>query len=156
TSVHVEPTEALKKALEIFNDVPQGEKILHFVSDFRDSDWNSGPGVEELNRTVDRLTEAGIHLSLIDTAHPYRTGSRQVALNHDNLAITDLRCETHVAAEGLDTEFTVVVQNYSSTEKQSFLKVFVDGQEDFRATRPIRVGPNAALAEKFTLVLIKK
>jgi hypothetical protein len=156
SSVHVAPVEALKKALEIFNDVPRGQKVLHFVSDFRDGDWNSGPGVEELNRTVDRLTEAGIHLSLIDAAHPYRAAARQVALNHDNLAVLDLRCETHVAAEGLDTEFTVAVKNFSSTEKQTFLKVFVDGQEEFRATRPIRLGPDERKEEKFTLVLVKK
>ncbi len=156
TAVHVEPVEALKKGLEIFNDVPQGQKILHFVSDFRDTDWNSGPGVEGLNQAVDRLTEAGIHLSLIDTAHPYRASSRQVALNHDNLAVLDLRCETHVAAEGLDTEFTVVLKNFSSAEKQSFLKVYVDGQEEFRATRPVRLGPDELKEEKFTLVLVKK
>jgi hypothetical protein len=155
-SVHVAPVEALKKALEIFNDVARGQKVLHFVSDFRDGDWNSGPGVEELNQTINKLTEQGIHLSLIDTAHPYRAAARQLALNHDNLAIMDLRCETHVAAEGLDTEFTVVIKNFSSTEKQSFLKVFVDGQEEFRATRPLRLAPDELKEEKFTLVLVKK
>ncbi len=156
SSVHVDPVEALKKGLEIFNDIPQGQKILHFVSDFRTSDWENGPGVEELNHVVDKLTEAGIHLSLIDVAHPYRAPSRQTALNHDNLAIVDLRCETHVAAEGLNTEFTVVIKNFSSTEKESHLRVFMDGQEDFRGTRDVRLGPDELREEKFTLVLIKK
>ena len=116
--------------------MPQGQKILHFVSDFRDLDW-SGPGAEELSKAVDKLVDSGIHLSLIDTAHPYRGATRQVALHHDNLAITDLHAEARVVAEGVETEFSVTIRNYSSSDKKTFLHVKVDGKEAFAGSRPI-------------------
>jgi hypothetical protein len=156
-SIHVDPLVAIDKGQKFFNDVAQGQKILHLVSDFRDGDWAAGPGVEDLNRAVDRLTESGVHLSLIDAAHPYRSAARQVALHHDNLAIVDLRCESHVVAEGLDVDFVVVMENFGSESKKTFLKVKVDGQEDYRATRPIDgIAPGKRHEEKFTLTLAKK
>jgi hypothetical protein len=157
TALHTAPVQALEKALTVFNDIPQGQKILHFVSDFRATDWSTGAGVEALNQAVTRLTEAGIHLSLIDAAHPYRSPSRQVVLHHDNWAITDFRCETHVAVENVDTDFTVVIQNYGASDKPRFLKVYVDGAEDFRATRQLAgIAPGDRREERFTLNLLKK
>ncbi len=134
----------------------QGQKILHLVSDFRDLDW-SGPGGEELNKAIEKLVESGIHLSLIDTAHPYRGQTRQVALHHDNLAITDLRSEARVAAEGVETEFSVTIQNFSSSDKKTFLHVKVDGKEAFAGSRPIdRIPADGSVTEKFTLLFAKK
>src|SRR6185437_14117226 len=43
SALHIDPIEAVNKAQTLFNDVPQGQKILHFVSDIRDLDWG-GPG----------------------------------------------------------------------------------------------------------------
>src|SRR6516162_9176332 len=103
---HIDPVKAIEKGKAIFNTVQQGQKVLHFVSDFRETDWVIGPGVENLNQTVDRLLADGVHLSLIDAAAPARGKTRKVALNHDNLAITDLKAEARVAAEGVPLQFT--------------------------------------------------
>jgi hypothetical protein len=156
SAVHVDPVEGVNKAQVLFNDVPQGQKILHLVGDFRDVDW-SGPGAEELNKAVEKLVESGVHLSLIDTAHPYRGSTRNVALHHDNLAITDLHAEARVLAEGVETEFSVTIRNYSSSDKRTFLHVMVDGKEAFAGSRPIeRIPADDSVTEKFTLIFAKK
>ncbi|HTU19548.1 MAG TPA: BatA domain-containing protein [Gemmataceae bacterium] len=167
SAMHIDPIEAIEKAQSLFNEVTQedkalfksvvqGQKILHFVSDFRDLDW-SGPGAEELSKAVDKLVDSGIHLSLIDTAHPYRGATRQVALHHDNLAITDLHAEARVIAEGVETEFSVTIRNYSSSDKKTFLHVKVDGKEAFAGSRPIeRIPAEDSVTEKFTLIFAKK
>ncbi|HEY7327459.1 MAG TPA: BatA domain-containing protein [Gemmataceae bacterium] len=157
-ALHIDPIAAINKAQTLFNDVAQGLKILHLVSDFRDVDW-SGPGAEELNKSIERLVESGIHLSLIDTAHPYRGTARQVALHHDNLAITDLHAESRVVAEGVETEFSVTIRNYSSSDKKTFLHVKVDGDvnKGFAGSRPVdRIPADDSVTEKFTLIFAKK
>ena len=80
-----------------------------------------------------------------------------MALHHDNLAITDLRSEARVAAEGVETEFSVTVQNFSSNDRKTFLHVKVDGKEDFAGSRPIdRIPADGSVTEKFTLIFAKK
>jgi len=169
TALHIDPVEGIEKARTLFNDVQQGQnilhnkvrqgqKILHFVSDFRDLDW-SGPGAEELTKAVDKLVESGAHLSLIDTAHPYRGQTRQMALHHDNLAITDLHSEARVVAEGVETEFSVTIRNYSSSDKKTFLRIRVDGDEKkgYAGSHPIdRIPADDSVTEKFTLIFAKK
>ena len=156
TSLHIDPIAGIEKGRTLFNDVQQGQKILHFVSDFRDLDW-SGPGGEELTKAVDKLIESGAHLSLIDTAHPYRGQTRQMALHHDNLAITDLHSEARVVAEGVETEFSVTIRNYSASDKKTFLRVKKDGKEDYAGSRPIdRIPADDSVTEKFTLIFAKK
>ena len=158
SALHVDPIEGIHKGQMLFNDIAQGQKILHLVSDFRDGDW-SGPGAEELNKAIEKLVESGIHLSLIDTAHPYRGPSRQVALHHDNLAITDLHAESRVVAEGVETEFSVTIRNFSSSDKKTFLHIKVDGdvRKGFSGSRPIdRVPADDSVTEKFTLIFAKK
>ena len=158
TSLHLDPREGVNKAQELFNDVPQGQKILHLVSDFRDYDW-SGPGAEELSKAIEKLVESGIHLSLIDTAHPYRGQTRQMALHHDNLAITDLHAEARVVAEAVETEFSVTIRNYSSSDKKTFLRIRVDGDEKkgYAGSKPIdRIPADDSITEKFTLIFAKK
>jgi hypothetical protein len=155
-ALHSDPVEAINKAQTLFNDVSQGQKILHFVSDFRDFDW-SGPGAEDLNKAVEKLVESGVHLSLIDAAHPFRGQTRQVAPYHDNLAVTDLHAEARVIAEGVETEFSVTIRNYSSSDKKTFLHVKVDGKEAFAGSRPIeRIPADDSITEKFTLIFAKK
>jgi len=157
-ALHIDPVVGIIKGQEFFNDVAQGQKILHLVSDFRDVDW-SGPNAEEMNKAIEKLVESGIHLSLIDTAHPYRGPARQVALHHDNLAITDLHAESRVVAEGVETEFSVTIRNYSSSDKKTFLHVKVDGDvnKGFAGSRPIdRVPADDSVTEKFTLIFAKK
>jgi hypothetical protein len=167
SALHIDPIEAINKAQTLFNEVTQedkalfkgvvpGQKILHFVSDFRDLDW-SGPGGEELNKAVEKLVNSGIHLSLIDTAHPYRGATRKVVLHHDNLAITDLHAEARVIAEGIETEFSVTIRNYSSSDKKTFLNVKVDGKKTFAGSKSIeRIPADDSITEKFTLIFAKK
>src|SRR5579884_3812560 len=157
-ALHIDPVVGIIKGQEFFNDVAQGQKILHLVSDFRDVDW-SGPNAEEMNKAIEKLVESGIHLSLIDTAHPYRGPAPQVALHHDNLAITDLHAESRVVAEGVETKFSVTIRNYSSSDKKTFLHVKVDGDvnKGFAGSRPIdRVPADDSVTEKFTLIFAKK
>jgi len=158
SAMHIEPIEGVNKAQELFNDVPQGQKILHLVSDFRDLDW-SGSGALELNKAIEKLVDAGIHLSLIDTAHPYRGSNRQVALHHDNLAITDFHAESRVVAEGVETEFSVTIRNYSSSDKKTFLHIKVDGDvnKGYAGSRPVdRIPADDSETVKFTLIFAKK
>jgi len=158
SALHIDLLKGIQKAHLLFNDVPQGQKILHLVSDFRDVDW-SGPGAEELNKAIEQLVESGIHLSLIDTAHPYRGPSRQIVPHHDNLAITDLHAESRVVAEGVETEFSVTIRNYSSSDKKTFLHIKVDGDvnKGFAGSRPIeRIPADDSVTEKFTLIFAKK
>lgn len=158
SALHIDPLKGIDKAQTLFNDVAQGQKILHLVGDFRDVDW-SGPGAEELNKSIEKMVESGIHLSLIDTAHPYRGSGRQVVLHHDNLAITDLHAESRVVAEGVETEFSVTIRNYSSSDKKTFLHIKVDGDANkgFAGSRPIeRIPADDSVTEKFTLIFAKK
>jgi hypothetical protein len=157
TLMHVDPIEAVQKAQNYFNDVKKGQKILHLVSDFREGDWATGAGVEKLTESIEKLLDNKTHLSLIDTAAPYRAQTRQVAVGHDNLSIVDLKAERRVAAEGVPIEFTVTIENFSSSDAKTFLTVRVDGQEDFAASQPIEKLPASQRTEhKFTLLFAKK
>jgi hypothetical protein len=159
TALHIDPVAAVERAREFFTDkqYANAQKVLHFVGDFRDTDWGTGPGVEKLNEAVDRLLDAGVNLSLIDTAHPYRSETKGVAIDHGNLALTDLRAEARTAAAGVPVEFTATVQNFGSAEKKPFLKVRVDGVEDFGASQPVNAVPPGERREvKFRVLFAKK
>jgi hypothetical protein len=157
TSLHVDPLAAVLKAREFFKSVPDGKKILHIVSDFRESDWVTGSGVEKLTEAIDGLLADGINLSLLDSAFPSRSETRGLPQNHDNLAIVDLKADTRVAAEGVPVEFTVTIENFSPSEKKSFLKVYVDGVESPGALQPLDgLAPFRKTEKKFTLLFSKK
>ena len=157
TMLHVDPVQGIKKGMVIFNAVPQGQKILHLVGDFRETDWAKGSQLEELNAQVGKLLEAGINLSLLDTAHPFRSETKDVLLNHDNLAIVDFRAESRMAAEGVPIEFTVKIQNFGPKDEKNFLHVYIDGVKDFTASVPLDNLPaNTVFEQKFTLLFQKK
>jgi hypothetical protein len=158
-AVHVDPLPAVAKAREVFGQDKEGRQhVLHFVGDFRDIDWSAGPGVEKLSEEVDRLLDSGANLSLIDSAHPFRRETKGVALDHGNLAILDLRAETRMAAEAVPVEFTATIANYSSAAATPFLKVSVEGAQDFGASRPVDkpIEPGAVVKQKFQLLFAKK
>ena len=68
-----------------------------------------------------------------------------------------MRAETRIVAEGVPVEFTVTLRNYSPAAKKTFLKVYVDGTQDFTASKPTdSIGANGAREERFTLLLEKK
>ncbi len=155
TALHLNPTAGVVKAKELFEDAHQNKRVLHLVSDFRESDWVVGPDAKALNEEVDRLVESGANVTLVDTANPLR-GENRLAQNHDNLAILDFRAESKVVAEGVPVEFTVVLKNYSPAKKATFLHIKVNGAENFEGAQPVPDIPaNGAIPVKFTLSLAK-
>jgi len=158
TALHIDPVKAIEKSRDVFNSVSHGQKILHLVSDFRENDWGTSDKLEELNEQINKLTDAGINLNLLDTAHPFRKDTKGVVLHHDNLAIEDFKSDSRIAAEGMPVEFTVSVMNYSTKEvTDCFLKVRVDGKEEFAASQPIEKLVGSGKTDiKFQLLFTKK
>ncbi len=136
SAVHVDPIQAVEKAREVFANQPRGKKVLHFVSDFREHDWKTGPDVEALTKAVDALTATGANLSLIDVADAPRGPNGENIAPHSNLSIQELRSTSPIATEGAPVEFTVGVFNHSTAPKTTFLHVF---------TRSIFVGENGKI-----------
>ena len=145
--------KARKFLSEIKSDV--GNKVLHFVSDFRDSDW-TGADSDKLTDEVKGILQDGVNLNLIDVAAPYRGTTGKVALNHDNIALVDLKADTRVAIEDADVEFTASIVNFGQGEARTFLKVYVNGENDLNsdfdarkarrpAARPSTSSPCASL-----------
>jgi hypothetical protein len=155
--LHLSPLAAFVEGKKLLHPKPQGQKVLHVVSDFRSSDWDAGADVDKIPKAIDDILEDGINLSLIDVAHPSRALNRGVANGHDNIAILDLRPSTRIAAENVDVVFTVKLANYSRSEKHdTLLKVLVDGKENQFGTKQIpRMLPGQTLEEKFTLSFTK-
>jgi hypothetical protein len=139
SAVHVKPVEAVKWARGQIGEAKE-QRFLHLVSDLRDTDW-SGSDAEALSKEIEGLTGAGARVLLVDVAHPYRHENQPVALNHDNMGISDLRPETRFAAEGIPVQFSMIVNNYSASERKGvFLDVRVNGEVRFEASQPIDVG----------------
>jgi hypothetical protein len=157
TSLHLSPAAGLEKGRDFLAGQPQGQKVFHYFGDFRLNKWVTGPDGERTHKALEGLTVAGINVNLMDAAHPSRSDTREVATNHDNLAVIDVKAETRVIAEGVPVEFTVTLANFSPSAKKTHLKVFVDGREDYNGSKDTgAIPPNGKLDEKFTLVLSKQ
>ena len=155
--LHRDALKGMETAGEYFNGIQVGTKTLHLAGDFREVDWSVGPDKEKLRQGVDRLLEAGVNLSLVDVAHPYRGENRQLTIHHDNLSVVDFRAESRLAAEGVAVEFSVGIQNFGAADKKTFLHVKIDGQEDFGASQPVDSLPSGQRTEKrFSLILTRK
>jgi hypothetical protein len=137
--LHVKPAAGVRWAHEQTID-PNHQRILHFVSDLRESDW-TGPEVDTLNKELDDFTKAGGKVLLFDVAHLYRGERQPIALHHDNIGISDLRPETRFTAENMPVLFTATIKNFSAAKKNVFFNVKVDGQVRFEATQPIDINP---------------
>jgi hypothetical protein len=151
---HVSPLLALQKGRNFLTEMrgDTGQKVLHFVSDFRDPDWTSGPDAEKLTEEIKRVLEDGINLNLIDTAAPLRSLRSRLAQHHDNLALVDLRADTRVAIEEADVELTASIMNFGAAEAKTFLKVFINGEEDLARDMVLEKLPPGQLSQhKFTL-----
>jgi hypothetical protein len=145
SALHVKPQVGAQAAREILGAQKVGQKILHFVSDFRSQDW-AGPESDALNTEIDGLTRTGVQVYLVDAADPIRGPGNQVPLHHDNLGIVDLRSETRVAAKGMPVQFTATVMNFGKEKKENvFLSVKKNGVEDMGASMPIPVLQAASL-----------
>jgi hypothetical protein len=160
TALHVSPIVAFEEARKQFAEIGQGQKVFHFVSDFRDSDWGTGPRAEDLHQAVNNLTDSGAHIDFVDVAHPDRKGA-QPALHHDNWAIVDFHCESHVVIKDQNTDFKITVHNYGSSNKRRLLKVYLNGEEMLGARRQVpsdqsrSLPPGSEETETITLTLGK-
>jgi hypothetical protein len=133
TALHVPPHLGLLAAQEAILGAPQGQKIIHLVSDFRETDWSSGPHTAKLNETVEALLKNRINLSLVDTAHPHRFQVGGVAQNHDNACILSLKADSRIIPEGVDINFEVVIRNNGNNNlNNKQLTIRVDGREENR------------------------
>jgi hypothetical protein len=132
TFLHLHPLPAFQFGRKLLNEVQEQQKILHFVSDFRDSDWAPGPDGDKLRAELVAAIEDGIRVNLMDVASPFRQGggAGKVAQHNDNLAIVDFEPSTRVAVEETEVNFVVKIMNYGTTEGRANLKVFINGQED--------------------------
>ncbi len=137
TELHLQPQQGIRAAGEYFGDKTLGQRILHFVGDFRSRDW-SGPEAEGLHQDLDALCQAGVQVNLVDTADPIRSERGQAPAHHDNVGIVDLRSDTRVAALGMPVQFTVTIQNFTNQDRDNaFLTVKVNGAERLESSQPI-------------------
>src|SRR5262249_1564650 len=105
TALRVELLKGVEAARAVFDKSPLDRRILHIVGDFRQRDWGDTESAG-LTRALEGLAAAGVQINLIDAAHPARAESQNVAAFHDNLAVTELRPHTRVAAKDVPVEFT--------------------------------------------------
>lgn len=147
TALHVSPLVGLHTAANLFANDPEPRRVLYFVSDFRDRDWG-GAEAEGLAKAIEDLVRLNVHVKMVDVANPPRGETRQVLLNHDNLAVTELRAESRVAPIDTPLQFTATVHNYSNIEKQNVrVTIKVDGMErsegSFTFVRGLPPGPSS-------------
>ena len=157
TAEHLSPSAGLVFATGYLKNQPQKHKVLHYIGDFRDNKWVSGPEGERTSKAVDETLLAGVNINLLDVAFPKHSETQQVVANHDNLSITGFHADTRIISEGMPVEFTVTLRNFSNNDKKTHLHIYVNGTEDFNGskdTAPIKA--QATSEEKFTLVLTKK
>lgn len=129
--MHVSPLAALQKGRAVLGaEEGQGQKVFHFVSDFRDRDWTTGPDADKLHDEIKGMLEASVNVNLIDVASPARV-ARVKDVNHsNNIAILDFKAETRVAIEDAEIEFKVTLINYGQAKEKSFVEVFINGEKD--------------------------
>jgi hypothetical protein len=157
TLLHIDPAVGFKAANDFFAQHSEDKKVMHFLSDLRDKDWNNTSG--EVTKQVDNLTQT-VHANvfLMDCAHPFRNENQQTVLHHDNLAITDLQPDTRYASkDGQLIEFTLSIQNYSPSERKDYpLKVYREGSECFEVPPLIPSIPVGHSEFKFSLGFSKE
>ena len=129
TSLRLDMLKGVEAAKILFDKVPQDQRLLYLVSDFRQRDWTE-PDAAGLFKKLEELSTAKVKINLVDTAHPYRNDLQQTPLYHDNLAVTELRPETRIAARNTPVQFSVTVANYGASERRNVrVAVKVNGGE---------------------------
>jgi uncharacterized membrane protein len=149
---HVELTEGLNKAKQVFEGEKTMTPVLHVVSDFRGVDWGDR-NKESFSKAFEELTTMGVHPHLIDAVAPERTPQQKAPLASDNLAIVDFAPDARIVPKNKEVEFTARVHNYSNSEKKAvFLKVRVNGVERLDGAVVIpSVPPNGEAVAKINL-----
>src|SRR5262249_23754222 len=95
TPLHAPLLPGVEKAMKLFEETPQDQRILYLVSDFRSGDWKGSDG--KLQKLLRDMDSKGINIKMVDVAHPVRGKGDADLRYHDNLAITGLRPDMSVA-----------------------------------------------------------
>lgn len=131
-----------EKRVGIARPLPQGKDgkfFIHFVSDFREHDWTQGEEAEELRKHVSALGTEDLKVSLVDCAHPFRTGDEQEVKAHENVAVIRFQPEAPVAPVGRPVKFTVEIANFGEEGPNDiFVEIYKDGEAkyDLEMSRP--------------------
>jgi hypothetical protein len=152
TLMHIDPAVGFKAANDFFAQHSEDKKVMHFLSDLREKDWNNT--ASDLSKHISDLTQdRHANVFLMDCAHPFRNENQQAALHHDNLAITDLQPDTRFASkDGQLVEFILSIQNYSPSERKDYpIKVYREGEECFEVPPQIPSIPVGHSEFKFSL-----
>jgi hypothetical protein len=157
TALHVDPEVGVRQGRLYLQKVLRGSKVFHLYGDFREQDWVSGAGADNLAKEVDKLIDASVNVNFFDTVQQFRSETRgEASGGHENLAIVDLRAEKRVVAENEPTDFVVAIENYGNLTRPSFLTVKVNGVESFQGTQPIASLPAMQRSYiKFNLLFAK-
>jgi hypothetical protein len=90
TLLPLQPLKAVQEAAKYLENVREGHRVLHVVSDFRRADWTQGEA-DELTQLLAELARGGVQVRLHDVARPRRsTNTLEVPPGHGNLGITNL------------------------------------------------------------------
>ncbi len=109
--------DGLDAARKFVKEDETGIRHVHVVSDFRRGDWLDSQAISDAVLALDK-EDASINLV------------RTIPARHENLAITDVQGEFHLAVAEVPIEVTVKVRNDGEkTAKDVRLSVFVDGQK---------------------------
>jgi hypothetical protein len=157
---------ALRQAARYFENVREGHKVLHVLSDFRRSDWSEGAEAQEAAALLAQMAWQGkVEVRLHDVALPRRSANpsdRPEA--HGNVGITDLAVRARIQREGQDAVAEerptwlatpgkplyvhATVKNFGEAERSDLrLHLRVDGKE--REAKPI---PRLAGGEQAVIV----
>lgn len=150
-----EASLSIDKARELFDSHSESQRYLHVVSDFRTREWSDAER-SGLQRALSGLEASGIHVRLIDAAHPVRNELQRTPPYHENLGIVAVRPETRLVAKDLPIEFEVEVRNFSLIEyKNVRIAVKVNGGERAEGSVTFANLPPGSHKQKFQLVFDK-
>lgn len=155
TEMHVPPLKAVQKAKEVFADPAfrSHKKVFHFVSDFRERDWNKEANKElhdELEALAGKDRETDVYL--VDVADPNRGDAAKDPTNHDNIGIKDFRPQVSVAAESEPITFLVTIQNFTDKRFENlFLTVHVNGVHNVAGSMLLQNIPRGESTHRFQI-----
>jgi hypothetical protein len=104
--------DGLEGARILFEEEKSGNKHLHVISDFRSSNWLDQPAIV---KGVKNLDKAGIAVNLVKT----------VKERHQNIGITSISGDIHMAAAGVPLELTVRVKNFDEQTPAEDVRVAI-------------------------------
>jgi hypothetical protein len=149
TSLRLDIAKGIEAAKTLFDKVPQDQRILHLISDFRQRDWTE-PDAAGLFKRLEELAAAKVRVNLVDAAHPYRSDLQPAPLYHDNLAVVELRPETRIAARNTPVQFMVTVANYGTSERKNVrVAVKVNGGERLEGSVAMTIPAGGSKSEPF-------